>query len=349
MDKLNKITIGIDMAGCPNRCKHCWLGAAPNGKMEKEDMVFIANAFRPYANKLEIISWYREPDFRDDYKELWDLECQLSDEKTPHFELMSYWRIVRDKDYAEWLYSLGVRKCQLTLFGSEKITDHYVGRKGAYSEIVKSIDILFKHGIAPRIQVFVNKDNIDELPFIEEFMDNLELESRCKEIGQEFQLFVHSGSCEGENEKLYEIIVTKEDLNRIPEKLAELTLKHFDRKNLQEVFGKPEKDLIGELLEDKGTTSVISTFPVFYVDANFNVYPNVTQPSPWWCLGNLKADSAEQIMNNYVNNKSKAQHLINHIPIGEMVSLCGNPDSERLFSKEEYILYIQNQFCKTNR
>ncbi len=348
MNKLNKITIGVDMAGCPNRCKHCWLGATPNGKMKKEDMVFVANVFRPYANQLDIASWYREPDFSKDYKELWDLEYQLSDEKIPHFELMSYWRMVRDKDYAVWLYSLGVRKCQLTLFGSEKTTDYYVGRKGAYSEIIKSIDILFEHGIAPRIQVFVNKDNIDELPFIEELINILELENRCKEIGQEFQLFVHQGSCEGENEKLYDIRITGEDLNKIPEKLVMFTLKHFGEKNLKEILGKPEKDLIKELLEDKTTVTTVSTSPVFYVDANFNVYPNVTQPATWWRLGNLKTDGVEQIINNYVNNKTKAQYLINYIPIGEMVSLCGNPNSERLFTKEDYIIYVQNQFCKNN-
>lgn len=348
MNKLNKVIVCVDMTGCPNRCKHCWLGVTPNGDMKKEDLLFIANAFRPYTNQLEIASWYREPDFRKDYKELWDLECQLSDNKAPHFELMSYWRIVRDNDYAGWLYSLGVRKCQLTLFGSEKVTDFYVGRKGAYSEIIRSIDILLEHGIAPRMQIFVNRDNIGQLPFIEELVYSLELEKRCKEINQEFQLCIHQGSCDGENEKLYDIRVTEEDLNKIPDKLAMSTLKHFRKSTLQEIFGKSEKDLIGELLKVKTTTSIVTTSPVFHVDANFNVYPNITQPAAWWCLGNLKIDGIEHIMYNYINNKSKAQKFINSIPIGDMVSLCGNSNSARLFNKADYIIYIQNQFCKVN-
>lgn len=348
MNKLNKTIIALDMAGCPNRCKHCWLGVTANGKMQKEDMTFAANAFRPYTEKLEIISWYREPDFRQDYKELWNLECQLSDEKTPHFELMSFWRMVRDENYAQWAHSLGVRKCQLTLFGSEKTTDYYIGRKGAYSEIIKSIDILFKHGIAPRIQVFINKENIDELAFIEELIQTLELERRCKEIGQDFQMFVHQGSCDGENEKLYDIRITEEDLYKIPVKLANFTLKHFEISTMQEILGKPERALIEELLEDKTTMSIISTSPVFYIDANFNVYPNASQPAAWWRLGNLKIDGAEQIVSNYMNNKSKAQCLINSVPIAEMISLCGNRDSKRLFDKDDYISYIQNQFCKIN-
>lgn len=346
MNKLDKITIAMDMAGCPNRCKHCWLGTAPNGRMQRKEMIWTAEAFKPFADKFEIISWYREPDYRDDYKELWDLECLLSDDKTPHFELMSYWRMVRDEEYANWLYSLGVRKCQLTLFGPESVTDYYVGRPGAYKEIIKSIDIMIKHGIAPRIQVFVNKDNIEETKFVEELVLNFELEGRCRDINQEFHMFVHQGSCDGENEKLYNIRITEEDLCRIPRKLIDATLKHFNKNSIEDVFGISEKMLISELLNDKTTMSLVSASPVFYIDSNFNVFPNYTQPSEWWCLGNLKTNGAEVIMDKYMNNRSKAQNYISNVTISEMVSLYGNFESKRLFTKEDYIIYIQNQYCK---
>jgi hypothetical protein len=92
--------------------------------MTADDMVYIFEAFRPYTNDLELSSWYREPDFRDDYKELWGLEGKLSDNKMPHYELMSFWRISRDASYADWLYSQGVRVCQLTLFGTEETTNY---------------------------------------------------------------------------------------------------------------------------------------------------------------------------------------------------------------------------------
>jgi len=35
--KFEKITACLDMYGCPNRCKHCWLGNTPNGKLSVED------------------------------------------------------------------------------------------------------------------------------------------------------------------------------------------------------------------------------------------------------------------------------------------------------------------------
>lgn len=346
MYKFKKIIACLDMAGCPNRCKHCWLGTAPNGDMTGEDLLYISQAFRPFTEEFEISSWYREPDFRGDYKELWDFETKLSDNKKSHFELISFWRMVRDDTYADWLYSLGVRICQLTLFGTEETTDNYVGRKGAFKEIISTIDILLRHHIAPRIQIFINKQNIKELPYIEALITKLDLVNRCKEIGQEFALFLHQGSCDGENEKLYNIRITKDDLKEIPDYLVKLTLRHCNCSSLSEIFGKPENVLIKELLEDTATSSIVSETPVFYINCDFDVFPNETQPSNWWCLGNVKRDGINQVIKNYQNNNSVAQRLISTVTISEMVRLCGNPDSLRLFTKGDYIIYIWNQYCK---
>ena len=78
--KLKKLTLCLDMFGCPNRCRHCWVGHPPNGHMTVTDLTEIAAQFRPYASEFEVFDWYREPDFKDNYKELWELRKQLSDE-----------------------------------------------------------------------------------------------------------------------------------------------------------------------------------------------------------------------------------------------------------------------------
>lgn len=201
-----KITICVDMAGCPNRCRHCWIGAGKNGHMTVMQFESIANEFKGFSKDLEVFSWYREPDYRDDYRDLWDLECKLSTVPRKHFELVSFWRLVRDDTYADWLYSVGVRRCQLTLFGGEAITDYYVGRKGAYKEIISAIQILLDKKIAIRLQVFVNKSNLIELIELEKVIKELQLEEKCAEINQQFELFIHQGSCDGENKKLYDIL-----------------------------------------------------------------------------------------------------------------------------------------------
>lgn len=147
------IMVCLDMFGCPNRCKHCWIGHSPNGNLTNDDLRFVAEKFRPFTNSLTVYDWYREPDYKDGYKERWNLCQSLSNTQEQHFELISVWRIVRDKEYAKWLSSLGLKKAQLTLFGGPEKTDSYTGRKNAYSEIVQAIEILLENEISPRIQV----------------------------------------------------------------------------------------------------------------------------------------------------------------------------------------------------
>ncbi len=340
------ITVCLDMFGCPNRCKHCWIGHSPNGNLTSDDLKFVAEKFRPFTNCLTVYDWYREPDYKDNYEELWDLCNSLSDTHREHFELISFWRIVRDEKYVKWLSSLGLKKAQITLFGGQEKTDYYTGRKNAYNEIVETMEILVENKISPRIQVFVNKDTVDELPLIENLIQRLDLENRCKAFGGEFSMFLHSGSCDGENEKLYDIRVTPEDLSKIPPTLIQYTLKYFQKASIEEVFGKTEQTLYEELIKDHSTASYVSKDPVFYVDQEFNVYPNVTSPAPSWLLGNLRTDKIETILENYTESKSAAQHTRLTVPLCNIVVSQGDCKSQRLFSKGDYIDYLLNTYCR---
>ena len=344
--KFKKLTLCLDMYGCPNRCRHCWVGHSPNGHMTSDDLEKTAAMFKPYAVEFEIFDWYREPDFRNNYKELWELRSRLSDTVTPHFELISVWRIVRDSEYVKWLVSLGLKKAQLTLFGGEAATDHYTGRKGAYQDLLHAVDILIENRITPRMQVFVNKENIGELPIVEKMILDNRLSERCAEFGGDFSCFVHQGSCDGENAKLYDVRITKDDLKMIPQLLTEHTLKHFRAKNLSEVFGQPEQELYQKLIADTSTESYASDSPVLYVDNAYNVYPNISTPAPYWCLGNLKESGVEEILRNYLSGKSTAQTVRRKIPLCEIVKRCGDPNSLRLFDEQDYVTYLLNQYCE---
>lgn len=347
--KFKSIIACLDMYGCPNRCKHCWVGHSPNGNLNTDDLKFVAEQFRPFTDSLEIDDWYREPDFRDNYRELWSLCNELSDSHHEHFELISIWRLVRDKEYVKWLSSLGLKAAQLTLFGGREKTDFYTGRNGAYDEILESIEILLRNKISPRIQVFVNKDNIGELSFIENLITSLDLESRCKEFGGEFSFFLHQGSCDGENEKLYEIRVTPDDLEKIPQTMLDYTLKHFKKENketIADIFGKTEQALYAELSEADITHSFVREDPVFFIDRDFNVYPNLSAPDDAWLLGNLKSDGISTVLENYTQSKSPAQHAHMTVPLSEIVKASGDPDSQRLFTEADFVIYSINKYCR---
>lgn len=343
----HSITLALDMKGCPNRCKHCWMDWSPNGDMPEEDLAAATAEFAPFAENLAIDDWDREPDYSDRYRERWELCCKLSGPKPhrPHFELASVWRLVRDEGYAPWLASLGVEAVQLTLFGGEETTDWYTGRRGAYREILQAIETLLQNGIAPRIQVFVNRQNLFELSLVEKLIGELDLDRRCREIGREFACFVHQGSCDGENRRFYDVRVTPEDLEKIPGRLAEGTLKHFKAETLLEVFGQPEDELYQELLSDESTFSYVSSDPVFFIDHNYDVYPNVTTPSPIWRLGNWKKDGAEAVLNAYAGSRSLAQRTRLTVPVCRLAEAYGDPESRRLFGREDYIELLLHRYC----
>ena len=342
----DRITVCLDMAGCPNRCRHCWLGCTPNRRLHADDLRRVAAAFRPHTHNLDVASWYREPDYLPEYRMLWALENELSDRRTvSHWELLSVWRAVRDASYIPWLKTLGVRRCQLTLFGGEQMTDYYTGRPGACGEILATIDRLLACDIAPRIQVFVNKDNLKDLEAVADLIQSHRLEERCAAIGTPFAAFVHQGSCDGENARLAAIRTTSEDLARIPPLLTDYTLRHFGAASLEAVFGQTEQALFAELEADGSTASLVSEQPVFFVDKDFMVYPNRSAPAPHGCLGDLREDGADKILTRYRNSGSPAQQARIGIPLGDMVRACGDPSSQRLFTRSDYIDYILNAYC----
>ncbi len=344
--RFSQMTVCADLYGCPNRCLHCWLGHTPNGRMTTDDLTRIAAAFQTYTDCLEVDTWYREPDFSAEYRELWALRSALSQKVTPHFELASVWRMVRDEHYIPWLREMGVQTVQLTLFGDEETTDCYTGRRGAYRDILTSVDLLLENGILPRIQVFLYKDTISGLSHVESLVERLHWVERCEKAGGRFSLFLHQGSCEGAAEMLYERWITGEDVAKIPPLLLSYTYDHLGKTTTEEVFGLPESVWWDTLASAPVQENPVSDSPVFFVDSHFDVYPNLSAPAIWWKLGNLWEDGVERVLENYKNNRSIAQHVMTTVPLGEMVRTIGNPTSERLFTQGDYTAYVLNQFCK---
>ena len=343
MDKLfDKLIVCMDMAGCPNRCRHCWLGHTPNRTMPLTELERIAALFRPYADKMEVEGWYREPDYRDDYKELWALEESLSDDKLPHFELMSYWRAARDESYIPWLQERGIKATQMTFFGGRDMTDKYVQRKGAYDEMVSLIPRLVEYGIIPRFQVFVNKENIGEMEHIVRLAEETGLAKH-----PDFHAFVHAGGCDGANEALYDIRITPEDLEKIPQKLKDWTKQHLG-KSLEEFSGQTEQNLYREMVnEDVPLGYEVPAQPVLYIDHEYNVFPNLTAPQPAWCYGNLRKEAAPTILQRVTEGDTHAMRVMRNVPVCELVRTCGDESSLRLFDRGDYETYLLNRYTRT--
>ncbi len=139
------ICVAMDMHGCPNRCRHCYIGALPAGSLNEDDLRWAAGQFRRHVRpcqdrssfeKLSVLSWVREPDYSDDYERLAALEAELSDAPSVRYELLSIWRLARDPKYAAWAKRVGPDTCQVTFFGLGQTQDWFYRRHGAFQDCV---------------------------------------------------------------------------------------------------------------------------------------------------------------------------------------------------------------------
>ena len=332
-----KLTIAVDMYGCPNRCLHCWLSHMPNRIMEEGSDQWIVDRFRPYFEQIEFFSWLREPDFCPDYQVRWERDKQLSVNTLPRrFELASFWRLARDPEYVYFLKEVGVKCVQLTFFGMEDTTDRYIGRKGAFEELIKATDILLEHGICPRWQTFINEENKEELVELLHLSEELKVAQRAKAFDADFRFFVHAGSCEGENRKLYPIRIIKD---HIPEEL----IPHF--LDLDRNYS--ERELCINWKEDESCFVPHNDGDiVIYVSNDYGLYFNFTHMSREWLIGNLKKDDIEELVRRITDEDIPALNAARNITLGELVSRYGDPTSERLFSEDDYRMYLLNRYLE---
>lgn len=341
----NHIAITFDMGGCPNRCKHCWIGRLNNKKMDMKMVKDIVNKFReykfgdmnsPYFEKIIVNTWFREPDYLPNYKELYDLEKELGDE-VARFELMSIWRIARDEEYTKWAKSIGTEKCQITFFGLEENTDYFAGRRGAFKDNLIATEKLIEEGIVPRWQLFLNEKNKHELADFVKIMEKLDLENKVRSIGKEFEIYVYIPAPDGEAFNLEDIRPKEDIFSFIPPYLKNKTLKHFKVKDMEEVLGYKEKDLLPILLDDNGCLNDYPSILSLMVTSDLDVYCNAGELMPWWCLGNLGSDSVESVMDNYINNKPLGLKLMYETPISKMAEEFGDRNGEKIYVKEDLI------------
>ena len=331
------LTLAVDMFGCPNRCRHCWIGHMPNRAMEEGADVWIVNYFRPYFNSIAFYSWLREPDFCDDYVQRWHRDNQISVNTSPmRFELASFWRIVRDPRYIDFLKEVGVKKVQLTFFGMEEMTDQYTGRKGAFQELLDATEILIANQIAPRWQAFINEENKDEIVQLLSLIDSLKLEERCSTFHENFKFFVHSGSCDGENRKLYKIRIEKD---HIPEALIPYYMDY------EKVL--TERECCSLLRND--TSNVVyhnGDAIVLNISNQYDVYFNFTHMTQAWRIGNLKSDNQDEIIRKIKEEDIPALNLARRIPVCELAEKYGDKQSDKAFFIDDYKSYLLNHYLE---
>lgn len=327
-----QLDLVVDLYGCPNRCMHCWLGHMPNTSMPENADRIIMDYFSPFFSKIAFYSWLREPDFCSNYRDRWFRDIAISKNAKPQrFELASFYRIVRDDQYIPFLKEVGVKKVQLTFFGLQETQDRYVGRKGAYEEVMQASKLLMQNGITPRWQCFINEENKEEIVKIYALAKQVRREW-CPEL----EFFAHEGSCDGENRKLYPIRIRKRS---IPEELIPV---YFGYDNLLE-----ERECI-ELLKDLNEHPEFSNKGdiVLNISNTFDVFFNITHMTAPWKIGNIIADKPQVLVDRVLYEDTPAHRRAKQVTWAELACRYGDTSSEKAFSLDDYKMFLFNTFLE---
>lgn len=341
-----EIGVAFDMHGCPNRCRHCYLGPGSTHTLSEEDARWGVSQFRDYMargvtsiRKLSVATWFREPDYGDNYRQLYELESELSDGQPNRYELLSVWRLVRDKTYAEWAKSVGPDTCQVSLAGMEEATDWFCRRKGAFSDALSATERLLEAGMKPRWQVFLTTKLFPDLGDLLDLVEQLRLHSRVDELGGEFQMFMHAPGPDHEGRSLENFRPTVQEVADLPESILEASRRHFRRPVLWQTEAELYSELIGrDRLEDVG--GVLPEKLWFFVCGNWDVFTNVGTLEPWWRLGNMKIDSVETMYRRFEEDDVLGLQVLLHTSAAELADHYGDPTGQRIYSDRGDLLSL---------
>ena len=335
------IGLAMDMCGCPNRCRHCYVGlqSRPNGQMTEDDLRWAAGQFKsyvrdgeegPFIERLSVMSCTREPDFSDDYERLADLEADLGDGRPTRFELLSIWRLARDEQYAKWAGRVGPDTCQITFFGMRQTQDWFYRRQGAFQDCIVATQRLLEAGMKPRWQLFMTAKILPDLSGLAGLIEQMKIRERVQALGGEFDVFIHPPTLVGEGLTIAHLSATLEDTKLVPVAIVESTKRHFKTDKIWTT----EAQTIARIDRAKDGLDVPFGYPRpllwFSVADDWDVFSNMGTGGPWWRLGNLKTDGIGVIFDNFEQDKILA--LRENLPstLRMAAKRYGNPKSQRV-------------------
>ncbi len=220
----------------------------------------------------------------------------------------------------------------------EDCTDWGMRRKGAFRDLLKATERCLAVGISDRS---VNSSRyrtalaaVSDKTVSQRAGRVYEADNGVQHIKLFYRRYFAGGLWnEIENERLEKV-----DLRYIPDEMTALSRDSIS------MLGRPECDLLGELLLDNTPPNVSANFPCVSVDADYNVYPNIAEPTKWWCLGNLKTDGVGTILKAYFDGTMPGMVANKTIPVSELAQQYGNPDSTKLYARDDLVCRFLHQW-----
>ena len=291
------------------------------------------------VRRLFVSSWVWEPDYADNYRELYELEAELSDGEPCRHELLSIWRLSRDPQYAEWAKRVGPGTCQMTFFGMEATNDWFYRRKGAFQDLLRGAERLLEVGMKPRWQFFLTRKIVAELPALLELVAELRLHERVEALGGAFELFMHPPGADGWARQIEHLRPSADEVSALPSGIVEPSRRHFGK----EVLWQTDRDVVAQIRDRE------ESFPYAYhvperlwltFKGNLDVFSNVATPEAPWKLGNMATDTPGDILRRFEMNEPAGLKTIYSRSPRKLVEQFGDPAGDRIYSSPDDLLAL---------
>lgn len=350
----NKLSIAFDIYGCPQHCKHCWIGSYNHSDMFPEEIFTEFNKIKNDHGKHKY--WgaeiqylgidFLEPHYGNNYKEIYSEMDKLNNNHKfdieNNFDLFSIWRITRDESYVHWLKKRGMKYGQIKIFGINETNDYFYGRKGANIDIIKGTNVLLQNGIIPRWQFYYNKIGLNEINDLIKLIDDMNLHKRANELGGEFVFHAVTFDSDGIGFRNHNYRIEKNEIDIIPQSLLENSERYSGKKSMFT----SESEYYEELFDSNELLELPREHWLwFFITSDWNVYPNFMGIAPWWKIGNLKEDEWNKIITNYVCDNCLGLKTFSNMKIQYLIRKYCNRKSNKVYtSKKDLLVYLVNRY-----
>lgn len=291
-------TLLVEVAGCPNACRHCFLEGTPRGDERGPDWARALHAlFSEYARGRgepppEVSLYMQEPFYHSRWREMLELEEELNGtsgrdrllKKRWRALVTVGWRIAREETFARWLKDYGYDVVQLTFFGLRDMHDWFARRRGAFDDLTRTMQRAADAGLVVMPSIMLHKRLIPELGDLLEFLARSGLphvdKGRPWESLQTLDPTGRGYALEGLRPDVDDICSLSDEIV----KRIEMPLR-------------PESDYVTEILGEPEAPPEWDPSGLWLaVDLSGNAYPDhCSTLDEWHCLGNVFEEGPELI------------------------------------------------------
>lgn len=314
------IFVRIHTAPCVNKCWHCFCNGSPRGRFMDERVVLkVIDHLAELKEKTGINVfplYYDEPTLHPGFMNIvkYQIEKNLVYEQS-WFPTNGYGLArLSDEDWAS-LKNMGFEGIRLTFHGIGEEHDRLAGRKGAYSDLVKTVQKAEEFGIEWFAGMVLSRENAACYEATKAEVERIG--TACSPFG--WMLPQSQGRAT--------------DSSRVRMQHIEHLLKGTsgwttEKELIEKIIASPD-------LQTRKAHEHICGLVYLDIDEDLNVfYGGGCDGDPFHgykkqvLLGNLNDDSIHQCYEGYLNDPPKPVRLLSDVSVGELAEKYGDPNNE---------------------